>query len=478
MLAGKTLGCDAPIVPEPSKRRRISRRCYDLVQDWLRDDPVCAQWVARRDQSIETRAGEWIDYARPVVEIVEARCQNGEEPEKDAILKLARERFNPQGAPTQPPDSDETPNSHASLNSNPVPPSGVQKRPAAKPVPWAAAIVDEFPDDDAVGDVSEANLQKPEEAGDARTGGPSQPESQSGESAAKSAPAEVIPTAVTAPAVATPMPEKTPVSAPLDLVVVGSKATPRLNKKSASENGRKDDPRTGKEPLEVALPIQGAPLSSADQERKEILIQGVKDRLLGWIELNIYAEELRANPKYYATQSFHEFCKETFQWAYSTCYEHAANGRVLLLLKSGMPDSMPTSERQVRPLRDVKGDEKVIEIWSKAVVLGGTGGITESIVRKARSMVVGRPTSTFEFKAASLKLSRDTRRLWDKCSPEEKRTWISDQVALLEAFDAELESSTPKRANPPTSKATQLLKTERGAVEPKPKSKTHTPPKE
>jgi len=154
-------------------------------------------------------------------------------------------------------------------------------------------------------------------------------------------------------------------------------------------------------------------LSPEQQKRKADLEEIIDGGLNTWIEVCCAMAEIKASALYHPYDTFHEYCRERFKFAKSTCYAYANAGHSFQLIESSGEDCLPRNEAQLRPLLDLE-DDQVIKVWSDAVKLGGNGGLTESIVRKAREMLIGKPVRNIDPIKQTRVLKKSIRDAWDK----------------------------------------------------------------
>jgi hypothetical protein len=196
------------------------------------------------------------------------------------------------------------------------------------------------------------------------------------------------------------------------------------------------------------LPGRPALRQEPDPKRRAKLIRTVKRGLGMWREVCLALDELRSNDCYSAPYSgFEELCLKEFGFRNSTCHQYANVGRVLrLLAQSTAVDRQPESIRQVRPLLDIKDDTKVVEVWIKAITLGGTGGLSERIVRKARDIVIGPPVSSLPPAEERVKkVERTIRSDWERSTAAERRFIVERLKSLAGGLSEELEGAKTAR---------------------------------
>lgn len=128
----------------------------------------------------------------------------------------------------------------------------------------------------------------------------------------------------------------------------------------------------------IARPI----LTLEEQSRRDQLERVIDRHLESFVETAIALAEIKRDHLWRNTHdSFTHYCADKFGRAKTQAYDLAGAGEVLASL-SGMAEPLPTSNRQVQPLRNLEPEQQQ-EAWRAAVATAPEGKITETKVAKA-----------------------------------------------------------------------------------------------
>ena len=144
--------------------------------------------------------------------------------------------------------------------------------------------------------------------------------------------------------------------------------------------------------------------------------------------------------------NYAHFIKVKFRYRESTAYQYKEAGRVYNVLKDSTTvesSTLPTSERQLRPLLKIKDNSKIVEVWKKANELySQTGnGVTEKAVTSAKRMVLHErqgklPAITADQLADQF--VKQFRPKWDRCVEGQRCKLVGNMLVVLKVFYDEL----------------------------------------
>ena len=135
-----------------------------------------------------------------------------------------------------------------------------------------------------------------------------------------------------------------------------------------------------------------------------------------------------------------------FRYAQSTAHQYKKAGRVYKVLKDSTTvesSTLPTSERQLRPLLNIKDNSEIVEVWKKANELySQTGkGVSEKAVASAKRIVLHERQDNLPAITADQladQFGEQFRPKWNRCVEGQRLKLLGNLLVVLKAFYDEL----------------------------------------
>ena len=145
-------------------------------------------------------------------------------------------------------------------------------------------------------------------------------------------------------------------------------------------------------------------------------------------------------------ENYAHYIAVKFRYAQSTAYQYKEAGRVYNVLKDSTSvelSTLPTSERQIRPLLNIKDNGKIVEVWKKANELySQTGnGVTEKAVASAKRMVLHERQDNLPAITADQladQFVEQFRPKWNRCVEGQRLNLLENLLVVLKALYDEL----------------------------------------